>query len=73
MCYPSNPPGLIVGLGRLVRASLQQKDIRANIDKLAIKPGGVQGMAIWISQDMGESRAGKSGAGWGWGFTPTPL
>jgi hypothetical protein len=35
-----SPPGLNASVARLARASLQQKNIRANVDTLAIKPGG---------------------------------
>ena len=35
----SPPPGLNASVARLARASLQQKNIRANVDTLAIKPG----------------------------------
>jgi len=34
------PPGLNVSVARLARASLQQKNIRANVDTLTFKPGG---------------------------------
>ena len=33
-------PGLNASVARLARASLQQKNIRANVDTLAIKPEG---------------------------------
>ena len=36
----SPPPGLNVSVARLARASLQQKNIRANVDTLTFKPGG---------------------------------